>query len=89
NGDTNLLNNKHFILSVYPQENGFFYQYTQNQTPTMNFYDYKQGVQNLSNDFQQFCVVFCSQITALNGNTILLKEQHDTADILVLKIALK
>ncbi|URQ88937.1 winged helix-turn-helix domain-containing protein [Pseudoalteromonas sp. SCSIO 43101] len=89
NGDTNLLNNKHFILSVYPQENGFFYQYTQNQTPTMNFYDYKQGVQNLSKDFQQFCVVFCSQITALNGNTILLKEQHDTADILVLKIALK
>jgi hypothetical protein len=85
---TNLIDNTHFISSIYPIKNGFYLQYKENDSRAMNFYDYELGVQNLSIDFEKFCADFCSQITAISGNTILLKEQTDTADILVLNITL-
>ncbi|MCO7252284.1 hypothetical protein [Pseudoalteromonas sp. Ps84H-4] len=84
----NLFDNTHFISSIYPIKNGFYFQYKENDSRTMNFYDYELGVQNLSIDFEKFCADLCSQITAISGNTILLKEQTDTADILVLNITL-
>ncbi|WP_462180092.1 winged helix-turn-helix domain-containing protein [Pseudoalteromonas gelatinilytica] len=85
---TNLFDNTHFLSSIYPIKNGFYFQYKENDSRTMNFYDYEHGVQNLRIDFEKFCADFCSQITAISGNTILLKEQTDTADILVLNITL-
>ena len=84
--DEVLLGKDFMISGIYPNKNGFYYQYIHNHKSLIKFYDYERGVKTLRADFERFCVAFCTQITELSGNTILLKEQRQTADVLVLNI---
>ena len=83
-----LLGNDFFILGVYSVENGFYYQYTHNYKSLIEYYDYEQGTKKIKADFEPFCEEFCEKIVEIRGSTILLKEQRDSADVLVLNIGL-
>ncbi|TMN93765.1 winged helix-turn-helix domain-containing protein [Pseudoalteromonas sp. S558] len=87
--DNTLLKSPYLFTQIYPEKNGFYYQYTQNGKPLINYYDYELGVQNLSSKTEEFCAKFCDQITAVSDNIILLKSKHKSADILVLDITSK
>lgn len=75
------------ITDVYPASNGFYFQLLRDGKPLLKFYDYELGVQNLNAEAEQFCEAYCSQITAVGENIMLLKEQSNSADVLVLDIA--
>ena len=81
-----LLGKDTFVNNVFSTENGFFYLSTDQEKSKLGFYDYLQGNTKVSAELQDFCLSYCEQITELKGNTILLKEQHNSADVLSLSI---
>lgn len=74
------------VSFVYPNVRGFYYRYKQENQSRIGFYDYLNGTKELSSDFDEFCQLYCEQITTIRGNIILLNEYRNTADILKLNI---
>jgi len=83
----NLLAPLHKMSFVYPTSKGFYYRYEKDNKPRIQFYDYQQGVQYLSSEFDVFCEQYCEQITEIMGNVILLNEKNNSADILKLDVS--
>ena len=81
-----LLVNEHRVSFVYPTREGFYYRYEQKKKARIKFYDYLLGTQELSIEFDIFCLQHCKQITTIIGDTILLNEKRNAADILRLNI---
>lgn len=89
--NASLLSNEGPIKALYPQQEGFYYlkSHSQNQSPILAYYRYQQPDQTgkiLNNEVQIFCSEFCDQISEIQGNTILLKDRSNSADILRLEL---
>ncbi|TMO55295.1 winged helix-turn-helix domain-containing protein [Pseudoalteromonas phenolica] len=87
--NTSLLSNQGTIKRLYPQKDGFYYLKGQGQRFQLAYYRFQQPDQSgevLDNDVQIFCAEFCNQISEIKGNTILLKDSKNSADILRLEL---
>lgn len=74
------------ISAVFPSANGFYYLIRQNGKSRIEFFDFVNGTQKLSDRMDTFCSKHCEQITAIKDDIILLSERSDSADILKLSI---
>lgn len=74
------------VINVFPTVKGFYYLYMQSNQTIIDFYDYELGIQSLGESFHSFCADYCNRITSIKANTILLKEQSNSADVLTLDI---
>lgn len=89
--NASLLSNEGLIERLYPQHEGFYYLKRQSQSQSLKlaYYRYQQPEHTgtiLNNDIQIFCSEFCDQISEIKGNTILLKDISNSADILRLEL---
>ena len=85
--NASLLSNEGLIKGLYPQQEGFYY--LKSQSLKLAYYRYQHPEQTgtiLNNDIQIFCSEFCDQISEIKGNTILLKDISNSADILRLEL---
>ena len=87
--NTSLLSNQGTIKRLYPQKDGFYYLKGQGQRFQLAHYRFQQPDHSgdvLNNDVQIFCAEFCNQISEIKGNTILLEDSKNSADILRLEL---